>query len=134
MRFYTLIEQTKGKKMELDDIFKKSATHLLKQGKTSSISNLDGICAYRGEDGAMCAIGCLIDDSAYDFVIEGKSVDMPEVEMALRASGINFDDEDNLTFTLLHDLQYLHDETDPKFWLDELHLLSDRYQFKMVEV
>jgi len=54
--------------------------------------------------------------------------------MALRASGINFDDEDNLTFDLLQDLQYLHDETDPKLWLHKLHLLSDRYQFKMVEV
>ncbi len=119
--------------MLLEDIFEKSASHLIKQGKTSHSKNLDDTCAYRGDDGAMCAIGCLIDDEAYDFVIEGKSFDMPEVEMALRSSGINFDD-DEFIYALLSDLQNIHDEYKPEVWLHELYRLADRYQFKMVEV
>lgn len=119
--------------MFLEDIFEKSASHLLKQGKASHSKNLDDTCAYRGDDGAMCAVGCLIDDSAYDIALEGMSLDMKEIEMALNSSGIDFDD-DNFTFALLQDLQYIHDETDPTLWLHELYRLAERYEFKMVEV
>lgn len=43
------------------------ATHLAKQQKLSE-SKLG--CAYRGRDGAMCAVGCLIPDELYTDRIE----------------------------------------------------------------
>ena len=58
--------------MNQQEIFDKVATHLIAQGK-QSLSWIDThlSCAYRGDEGAMCAAGCLIPDGEYDPVFEG---------------------------------------------------------------
>lgn len=49
-------------------VFDKVLTHLRAQG----VPSLDdeGNCAYRGEDGRMCAAGCLLDDGVLDTSME----------------------------------------------------------------
>lgn len=54
------------------ELFDKVATHLLTQNAKSQES--DGTCAYRGENGTKCSIGCLIPDDKYDEDFEGKRV------------------------------------------------------------
>lgn len=49
-------------------------------GKVSSI------CAYRGADGLMCAVGCLIKDEFYDPQLETKTSDDEDVMSAVNAS------------------------------------------------
>lgn len=52
------------------------AEHLGKQRKQSDGQHPDGHgCCYRGDNGLMCAIGCLIPDELYDFQMEGKLFD-----------------------------------------------------------
>jgi hypothetical protein len=46
-------------------------THLRKQGKRATQGG-GKECAYRGDDGTSCAIGCLIPDNIYDPEIEGR--------------------------------------------------------------
>ena len=46
--------------------------HLTKQRKVSIVEGLG--CAYRGADGTMCAVGCLIKDEHYSTVVEGAAV------------------------------------------------------------
>lgn len=52
--------------------FDRVAKHLLEQGRKSMGTMPDGssACAYRGEDGTACAVGCLIPDECYDEVLE----------------------------------------------------------------
>jgi len=45
------------------EVFNKIVTHLRKQGKRSV--NEYNKCVYRGLDGRMCAVGCLIPDENY---------------------------------------------------------------------
>ena len=47
----------------LQEVFNIVSTHLLTQGQMSL--NTNGDCAYRGENGLMCAAGILIPDEAY---------------------------------------------------------------------
>jgi len=53
--------------------------HLRSQGKPS-VDTLDqsceSPCMYRGSNGLMCAIGCMIPDSLYNSHLEGESVSM----------------------------------------------------------
>ena len=57
--------------MTNQQIFNKVAKHLLKQGRRARDGNG---CAYRGENGTKCAVGCLIPDALYDDRLEGSSV------------------------------------------------------------
>jgi hypothetical protein len=54
------------------EIFDTVAKHLLTQ-KAKALSE-NGTCAYRGENGTKCAVGCLISDEDYFPSIEGKVV------------------------------------------------------------
>ena len=61
------------------EIFTKVVTHLRKQGdKAMGRDPLDpempAGCMYRGENGTMCAVGCLIRDEVYTSDIEGYGV------------------------------------------------------------
>lgn len=53
-------------------VFDKVALHLLKQNKRSEES-ANGACLYRGPNGTMCAVGCLIPDELYDSSTEETS-------------------------------------------------------------
>lgn len=41
------------------------------------ISGMQSPCRYRGDDGTMCAVGCLIPDDHYSEYLEGMGVDVP---------------------------------------------------------
>jgi hypothetical protein len=56
--------------MTPQEIFDKVCTHLMTQ-RTRSIQV---ICAYRGENNTMCAIGCLLSDEMYCSQMEGESI------------------------------------------------------------
>ena len=58
-------------------VFDTVVKHLRKQGKKSIVPNCDGVghCRYRGDDGAMCAVGCLITNRQYNLNMEGACVD-----------------------------------------------------------
>ncbi len=74
--------------MNAQDIFNQVATHLFKQGQQSKaiiadpywtpgsgFDQMREMCAYRGEAGLACAVGCLIPDEAYRPEIEGLPVE-----------------------------------------------------------
>ena len=110
--------------MNLQQIFDKTASHLLKQGIQSTFEDTDR-CAYRGQDGSMCAVGCLINDDAYNWYLEGASVGAcKKVQTALRNSGIEFD-ADGQVMRLLTMLQTIHDTKEESDWASSLVGLAD---------
>ena len=58
-----------------EEIFDYVESHLKKQSYRSMLDNSRHNCAYRGADGAMCAVGCLIADYEYLPVMEHNSVE-----------------------------------------------------------
>ena len=62
-------------KNEMQTVFDRVATHLLTQN-AQSLDIVDGECLYRGEDGKMCAAGCLLTDGQ---AIEFEGFDWSEV-------------------------------------------------------
>ena len=109
--------------MNLQQIFDKTASHLLKQGIQSTLED-DDTCAYRGQDGSMCAVGCLINNDAYRWNLEGKPVTCKKVQKALRNSGIEFD-ADGQVMHLLTMLQMIHDTKEEGDWASSLGELAD---------
>ncbi len=106
------------------EIFTKVKTHLLKQGKKSW---LFGACAYRGEDGTSCAVGCLIPDELYSPNLEGEGVTSPAFDLLFeRSSGwnVHFTHRD-----LLLKLQYIHDNHPPRCWAMSLSRLAEQEGF-----
>ena len=94
-------------KMNQQEIFDKVATHLIAQGKRSLGWGAD-YCAYRGDDGTMCAAGCLIPDDEYKPQFEG----IPWVSIANDVpSFLDAPDEDH---DLIDSLQLVHD--DENYW------------------
>ena len=107
--------------MNMLEVFNKVEAHLLSQGEKSMSSylGLSDVCAYRGEGGKQCAVGCLIKDEFYHKDLEGWSA-----APVLIASGINLSPEME---KMLNDLQYLHDGRDPKSWELRLQKLRIKY-------
>jgi hypothetical protein len=115
--------------MTAQEIFDKVTTHLLTQMKQSREAGIG--CKYRGPDGLMCALGCLIEDSEYS----------PDMEMTLSAmmekglctlslmSRLGITQGDTVSDTdknlyLLHQLQYIHDANQPEAWKEQLKKLA----------
>ena len=90
--------------MTNQELFDIVAAHLIKQGRRS----LDefSVCQYRGTNGDMCAVGCLIKDELYDHGLETLGIRHPRVILALKKSIGNID---NTQIRLLTSLQRLHD-------------------------
>ena len=59
-------------KTQMQADLNKMYDHLIKQGRKSTGAKWDG-CAYRGDQGTMCAVGCLISDEEYVPEMEYKS-------------------------------------------------------------
>ena len=113
------------------EIFDKVAVHLLTQNKQSRTGDVG--CAYRGNDGLSCAIGCLIPDAEYTQDIEGwllparlktlsLDIDPEEREKGsekladiLRSVGVP-----DTAFELLSQLQNIHDAYQPASWKERL--------------
>lgn len=82
-------------------IFDTVLNHLRAQGIASRDDN--GSCAYRGKNGASCAIGCLIPGSFYHKSIEGFTVNNVRVMDIMQKLGISDHEK------LLGRLQRCHD-------------------------
>lgn len=104
-------------------IFDQVAKHLLKQMRKSYLLDSATACAYRGEQGTMCAVGCLLTE--YDPGIERKTVyvifrDYPEIA---EAAGINKDH-----IALITRLQTMHDFRSVDGWFDRLAEIAKEFK------
>ncbi len=92
------------------DVFNYVVDHLRLQGKQSRIGHgaagFGDICAYRGDEGAMCAVGALITDDEYDREWEGRGVARLAGERDLPAS---LRERLSPHVAMLIDLQRFHD-------------------------
>ena len=105
--------------MTKQEIYTKVRNHLLAQGaKSKTVAT--GNCAYRGDHGGMCAIGCLIPDSKYTPDIEGYRVTSPRVQETLGLPTENRTQEDYENVRFLRELQDIHDGYYPEQWREEL--------------
>lgn len=106
------------------EIFDHVAKHLLKQGRQSRDPDT-GECRYRGPDGTMCAVGCLIPDGEYTPALEGKSaLDLFSTPPAGRGY-LPTDHPLCSRMGLLDDLQCLHDYSYPDTWVSGLERLAE---------
>jgi len=106
----------------MQEIFDISSVHLLRQKKMSTLINPTShnpFCAYRGENGLTCALGCLISDEDYRPEMEGRGVSVPIVYEALHTDC----DE-----SFLMDLQGCHDDYEPEEWWAKLHEIATRWE------
>lgn len=104
------------------EVFDIVAAHLLKQNQKSKrfIKDSFGHCAYRGDNGLKCAAGCLIPDEIYNRNFENASW---QLLVAFHHFPYNH-------ATLITKLQYIHDNYEPKNWLEYLTHLATCYSLK----
>lgn len=116
--------------MTAQEIFDKVAAHLLQQGKRSMLltDEYEPVCAYRGEGGRMCAVGCLIKDENYTKELEGHGIGSIQVLEALEASGVVFSHE-----LLLRELQIMHDTYRTTSWLECLRRIARDFDLTFKE-
>jgi hypothetical protein len=84
-------------------------------------------CAYRGDNGLSCAVGCLIPDDEYLSDMECLSVseltdEFTSVKLSKHLSKFLTRNQD-----LLMDLQALHDSILPHNWPNRLAQIAERY-------
>ena len=106
--------------MNNQEVYDKVKAHLLSQGHKSL--NANGDCSYRGENGAMCAVGVLIPDDMYQSSMEGNSCTSDAVGITLYKL--------RLDYSFANKLQQLHDSLAPEYWAAELELLALRNGLK----
>lgn len=105
--------------MTNQEAFDKMVAHLRKQGAKSM---QDTLCMYRGENGMMCAVGCLIPDSEYSDDLEGIAIsDMAEKPDCLE--GFNPD--------MIDDMQTCHDQHDVEKWEASFERIALRFNLKL---
>jgi len=98
------------------EMFDKVAVHLLTQGKRSTQGTS---CAYRGDGGLKCAIGCLIPDERYSRDLEGEAASTWPVR---EAAGFDISLSEFATA-----LQQMHDDCAPDEWLGQLAAEAEYY-------
>ena len=112
--------------MTAQQVFDKVARHLLKQNKKSLIqSGAGATCAYRGNDGLMCAVGCLIPDDQYNPGMEL----LPVTSLVLRHGGLPvICDVIAPHAYLLDELQDVHDREEPELWRKGLLAVAAEFE------
>lgn len=112
--------------MNKQDVFDKIVIHMLTQN--AKAQDDFGTCMYRGNEGRMCAVGCLITDEAYSPDIEKNAADTEEVLQALRNSGIEVASwsQSNADAQFLYEIQQIHDYTDVDIWEKALIQFADK--------
>jgi hypothetical protein len=101
--------------ISLQQAYEKIRDHLIAQGRPAiakSPASVNSACFYRHQEGdtvLKCAVGCLIDDDAYDRDIEDNSVEDERVIAALVESGLSLS-ERGIGF--LVEAQMAHDRWD----------------------
>jgi hypothetical protein len=121
-------------------LFNKAAIHLLQQNARSrhlaSSNGYSYVCAYRGADGAQCAIGALIPDSEYSAAMEGTGCfhllsQFPKAIPEL----VGLDKVDRAQVArLLSRLQTVHDVDKPESWLLTLGVVAREYSLSFDDV
>jgi hypothetical protein len=86
------------------DIFRYVVDHLRRQGARSLTEHQ--MCAYRGANETMCAVGAIMADDEYESSFENKSIDELVYENRLPPS---FKKRIKPNLDMLSDLQYFHD-------------------------
>lgn len=120
------------KVVSLHKVFDRVAKHLLKQNAKAVLPD-DYTCAYRGQNGLKCAVGCLIKKAHYDPRMEGATpTDKPRsrAEKRLRTSlklSLGLKKLDSKLLALLNDLQIVHDGYDTPRWPGELAVVAARH-------
>lgn len=104
-------------------LFDKVRHHLMKQCQQSKgVNGNENLCAYRGDHGLTCAVGCLIDDKFYNRELEGLRITSYEVRRAVERSQHVRLTQDELS--MLFDLQQMHDNTPVAYWKEKLGYLE----------
>lgn len=103
--------------MTNQEAFTKMVRHLRKQGKPSFLED-EATCAYRGEKGRMCAVGCLIPDEQYHTSMEGQPANMIYAPALV-----------GLDHELLLAVQRIHDGRPPSQW--EKNLAQCAFDFRL---
>jgi hypothetical protein len=102
--------------MNQQEIFDKVASHLITQGVQAVRNRWVGYpsCAYRGDNGTMCAAGCLIPDEEYNPEFEG----LPWMDVRPDIPSLaSLTDKDH---DLISSLQYVHDNDSSWYSIDIL--------------
>lgn len=119
--------------------FDRIVKHLLQQGRQSI--NDFGSCRYRGENGASCAVGCLITDEAYYPSMEGAEARhlsvLNAVEESLNMPSGRLTKTDRFS-EFLREAQIIHDNYDmykrDEVWedyiRDRFRLLAKKYNLE----
>lgn len=114
------------------EVFDKVCEHLVKQGvKSRRFINEDSVCAYRGENGLMCAVGCLIPDELYNVNFEGFTpfhINRNHCGVFNTIFGETLTKED---FDFLRELQHVHDEYAVAFWGIKLKEVAERFSLEL---
>ena len=95
--------------MKQQDIFNKASAHL-RSMDGPSLDDRGDSCMYRGEDGAMCAVGVFISDEHYYEDMEGGGIDGSNMR-AREAVALSWGQDclEDKQLDLLSDLQHAHD-------------------------
>lgn len=101
--------------MTAQEVFEASAVHLLNQSEKSE--NQEGLCVYKGEGGLSCAAGIFVKD--YEKEMEG-FCGTPWGEM------IKDHNQSKKHYSLVVDLQNIHDDKPVPDWLCKLKSLGTR--------
>lgn len=113
----------------LQETFDKIVDHLRKQNSKSLMeAPRDDTCAYRGQDGKMCAVGCLIKDEFYDPSLEENIVQNKLVKNALNLSGYCTDEK---FLKLMESMQQCHDLNSVKDWEYHFGSIATRYDLEL---
>lgn len=129
-------EEKKIEKMTPLQMFSKVQAHLLEQLEQSQ--NGGGDCLYRGPNGTMCAIGCLIKDEHYSFELEGRSFSGENGPLAFAVakscgyeSGSELFSEYPFLIGTLGRLQDIHDSFTPGMWKERLLFAHEELVLEM---
>lgn len=112
--------------MNMQEVFDKVSAHLLKQNARSVACGINSTCSYRGEEGRMCAVGCLIPDELYRPSLEGWAVWQPAVNSVLGQCGIDVSPKSPMR-KMLTRLQSIHDNESVGLWRNNLIGVAEEF-------
>jgi len=120
--------------MNRQEVFTKIVNHLRKQNAKSMAmifppepSREDSYgCAYRGDGGLMCAVGCLITDEAYTDRMENSPAYSSFVIDILEKSGLGKIDMADGNF--LRAMQKIHDDVPIDAWEDSFMRVANVWE------
>lgn len=106
--------------MNNQQAFDKVRMHLMDQGVKATDSH--GHCQYRGDNGTMCAIGCLIPNWRYRKKFDDFTFGIDRLQKLVPPIS-------RLNSSLLNALQFIHDDENVEDWAEELEKV--RIKFKL---